>query len=293
MFMSTLQRWVKETGTNLAMIGTMFLVSVFPILSATPVAHAIATPQWNLVGNFNITFTCTAGCTGDHPHAANIAIQNNTTGDFSGTGNYIGLPSYTWNIAGNTVDSSLTYTIIYTGTLAGYTLNGTGTIDENGDLSGTAVANWFGQTFTWKNVTNHAREIVGNGVKPAECTGTYANVIQGTNSADVLNGTSGSDLIFGYGGNDKITGAASDDCIVGGTGVDTIDGGSGNDVVFGRGGNDKLSGGSGNDTVFVGLGNDTVNGNAGNDSLTGDTGTDSTNGGTGIDSCSAETQVSC
>lgn len=290
--MSTLKRWVRTTGTNLAMVGTMFLVSVFPILSAAPVAYAIATPQWNLVGNFDITFTCVTGCAGDYTHNANIATENTATGDFSGTGYYIPDPSYTWDITGNTVNSSITYHLLYTGAVPGYTLDAVGVIDENGMMSGTGTDSWA-RTFTWTTPTGAVSEIVGTGVQPAECTGTYTNIIHGTAGNDTLNGTSGTDLIFGYGGNDKINGYSSNDCIVGGTGMDTIDGGSGNDVIFGQGGNDTLKGGSGNDSLFGGLSNDTLNGNAGNDSLTGDNGTDSANGSTGTDTCSAETQVSC
>ena len=289
--MTELYRRTQVAGRKVVTVAAITLMSVFPVLGNTSVAVAATTPEWNLVGTFDITFTCVAACSGDYPHRGTITTQNNSTGDYSGTGYYIPDPSYTWNITGNTMGDSLSYTLVYTGTSAGFTLFGVGTIDEDGNLSGTATGGSY--SFTWKSVAGQASEIVGNGVQPSECTGTYTNTIHGTNDANTLKGTSQPDLIFGYGGNDKITGLSGNDCLVGGLGVDTIDGGSADDVIFGQAGADKLSGGTGDDSVYGGNGSDTLNGNAGVDSLTGDADTDTANGGSGIDGCSAETQTSC
>lgn len=290
----TAKQVIMQTG---AVLNGRALAKTQVTLDASQVTLAtLVLPHWNLVGTYPINFTCTAVCSGDYLHSLNIATENLNTGDFSGTGNYIADPNYAWNITGNTVDNSLTFTMVYTNNLAGYTVNGVGTIDENGVMSGTATTsgpNSTGETFTWQTVSGAAVETVGNGVLPAACTGKYARVIHGTNGNDVITGTSGNDIIFGYGGNDVLKGGGGNDCIVGGLGNDTIDGGSGNDVIFGQVGDDALSGGSGNDTIYGGTDNDTMLGDAGNDSMIGDAGTDSANGGTGFDTCSAETFVSC
>lgn len=270
--------------------GTMLLLGAFPVLGAAQVATAATPPTWDVRGDFTINFHCVSGCSGDYPHAMNVASENFGTGDFSGTGHYIPDTSYTWDMTGNTTGDSLTFTIVYTGTLAGYTYTLTGVIDEDGNLAGTASG--MGQTFTW-DATGQATEAVGNGVQPAGCMGTYTHVIQGTSGNDNLKGTAANDLIFGYGGNDKITGASGDDCIVGGTGKDTIDAGSGADVVYGNGGADSLTGGAGSDVVYGNAGDDKLSGGTGNDTVVGGNGTDSADGGTGTDSCSAETTKKC
>ncbi len=287
----------------------MAAVAAFPVLAASPTATAAGAPTWDMRGNYNITFSCTSGCSGDYPHRAMITSQDNSTGDFSGTGFYVPDNSISWDITGNTMGNDLTFTIVYNNVNPGYTVNAVGTIDENGNFSGTATGP--GQTFTFQNTSNHADEIVGNGMAPAECDGEYDTVIHGTNGRDRITGTPGNDLIFGYGGNDRIDGGAGDDCIVGGLGRDTLDGGAADDVVYGQGGNDTLKGDSGNDELYGGYGNDklhggagddiavggegndTLNGNSGYDSLTGEAGTDTANGGSGTDSCAAETEKSC
>lgn len=290
--MSDIFRRMQSIGRAGVSAGAILLASLFPVLSTASVASAVTAPQWNLVGNFDITFSCLTGCGGIFPHAMIVATENFSTGDFSGTGKYITDPSYTWDMTGSTNGNNVTFTIVYTGTLAGQTFIEDGTIDENGHMSGTAHGSGS-TTFTWDAVSGTASEVIGNGVKPEACTGNYTNVIHGTNGKDKINGTAGNDLIFGYGGNDVINGGSGEDCIVGGLGDDSINGGSGNDVIYGNGGNDTLNGSSGNDTVYGGYGNDKLVGSTGQDSLTGDTGTDNANGGTGIDTCSAETQVSC
>lgn len=272
-------------------------------------AVAAGNPVWDLTTNFDITYTCTSGCSGDYSHRAMISSQNNTTGDFSGTGYYIPNSSISWDITGNTMANTVAFTVVYNNVNPGYTINATGTIDDAGNLSGTATGP--GQTFNWKTTKGKSKEIVGNGMKPAECTGTYDNVIHGTNGKDNIKGTPGNDLIFAYGGNDKVQGGAGNDCIVGGLGNDKLLGGANDDLLFGQGGNDTLKGDSGNDDLFGGSGkdkllggaaddrlaggddNDTLRGNAGNDLLDGDGGVDTAKGDSGIDTCTAETVKNC
>lgn len=287
--MRTQQGWLQRMGRS----ATTTVVALSLVFGMAPSVYAAA-PTWDVTGSYDITFTCVTGCAGDYTHRANVTAENFSTGDFSGTGYYIADPSYTWNITGNTMGNDITFGLLYTGTLAGYTLDATGTINENGRMTGTAT-DVYARTFTWQTANGAAREIVGAGVIPAECTGTYTNVIHGTNSAETLNGTGANDLIFGYGGNDTLNGNAGDDCLVAGMGNDKTDGGSGNDTILGQGGNDLrgLSGGSANDTVYGGLGNDLLLGSSGNDWLTGGAGMDTADGGSGTDSCTAETETSC
>lgn len=289
--MATLKSRVLGMGRTMVTTGAIVLAGLFPVLGNAGIASAVTAPTWDVRGNYTINFHCLTGCSGDYPHAMNVASENLTNGDFAGYGNYIPDTSYTWSMTGNTSGDSLTFTIVYTATAAGSTYTLVGTIDENGAMSGTASG--MGQTFTWSATSGTAQEAVGNGVKPTECTGTYTNVIHGTNNGETLKGTAQADLIFGYGGNDTIRGLSGNDCLVGGMGNDTIDGGSADDVVLGKVGNDTLKGGAGNDTVLGGSGNDTLKGDAGADSLTGNAGTDSADGGTGTDGCSAETTKKC
>lgn len=270
------------------------LVAAFALLvTAVPSVYA-ATPQWDVTGSYDVTFTCVTGCAGDYVHRANVTSENFTTGDFSGTGYYIADPGYTWNISGNTLANAIDFQLLYTGTMAGYTLDAVGTINENGRMSGTATDS-LGRTFTWRTANGAVNELPGAGVQPSECNGTYTNVIHGTNNAETLNGTSANDLIFGYGGNDTINGESGNDCIVAGMGNDKANGGSGYDIVLGQGGNDTrgLDGGSADDEVYGGLGNDTLLGSTGNDELNGGAGSDSADGGSGVDDCLAETTARC
>ncbi len=276
---------------GLVAVGAVVLSGVFPVLGAAQIATAATPPTWDVRGNYTVNFHCLTGCSGDWLHSMHVASENFGNGNFAGTGYYIPDTSYTWNMTGNTTGDAVAFTIVYTGTEAGSTYNLVGTIDEDGRMAGTASGN--GATFTWDAPTGMAIEVVGNGVKPAGCTGTYTSVIQGTNGNDTLKGTAQNDLIFGYGGNDKITGASGNDCIVGGAGKDTIDGGSGSDVIYGKGGADTIDGGAGDDTIYGNAGDDKLSGGSGNDTIVGGNGTDTADGGTGTDSCSAETTKKC
>jgi hypothetical protein len=86
-------------------------------------------PQFS-TGTYKLDFTCVTGC------------------NFSGTGFYNTESSYTWNITGNVGGSNLTFQIVYTGSSAGYTINGTGTITGSNSLSGNATSP--SQSFSWQ-----------------------------------------------------------------------------------------------------------------------------------------------
>ena len=57
--------------------------------------------------------------------------------------------TYTWNVNGTISPPNLFFTLVYTGTNAGYTANMFGTVDASGaPLSGTGTSS-EGQTFSW------------------------------------------------------------------------------------------------------------------------------------------------
>jgi len=70
---------------------------------------------------------------------------------FSGHGHYLLAPSYTWDIAGNLSGSTLVFTLLYTGTAAGYFVEGEATIQADGSLTGIAVLN-RNQALIWRSV---------------------------------------------------------------------------------------------------------------------------------------------
>lgn len=109
---------------------------------------------WDITGSYVIDFTCTSGCSGVYTHTMNVDSINLLTGAFSGTGFYNVDPSYTWNLTGTLTGTALAYTILYTGSNAGYTVNATGTVAPDGTLSGTATGP--GQEFTWQSTSGKA-----------------------------------------------------------------------------------------------------------------------------------------
>ena len=91
------------------------------------------------------------------------------------------------------------------------------------------------------HLTNQARAITANTLKPAQCssitltTVTYCSsgggicngsnadeLIIGSANADTIQGKGGSDCIIGGGGNDDITGSQAKDVCIGGPGTDTF-----------------------------------------------------------------------
>jgi hypothetical protein len=68
-----------------------------------------------------------------------------TSVKFTGTGVYTADPTVTWTVMGVISGSDITFTIVYTGTNAGYTFNGTGTINADGSITGTGTDS-LGQT---------------------------------------------------------------------------------------------------------------------------------------------------
>jgi hypothetical protein len=127
---------------------------------------------WNLKGTYTIDFTCIGGCSGDYIHTLNVTSMNDNTGDFSGTGFYNDDNSFTWTITGKVIGSSnaLTFHVVYTGGNSGYVIDGTGNVNYDGILSGTATGP--GQTFSFKSTSgkaHHERIHVRQEVNKKQC----------------------------------------------------------------------------------------------------------------------------
>jgi hypothetical protein len=108
----------------------------------------VATTVWAGGGSYELTapsdmdFQCGGGT---YNHTLDT-VSNYNDGTFDGTGSYDSNSSYTWDIDGSIVGNSITFHLVYTGSNAGYTLNGNGTIALDGSVSGTTDGNC--QTFS-------------------------------------------------------------------------------------------------------------------------------------------------
>jgi len=98
--------------------------------------------SWTLNAPSGIDFSCGGGT---YSHMLDAADQDEA-GDFTGTGYYIPNDDYTWDVDGNISEDDITFTIVYTGNNAGYTLNMVGTIAPDGSISGDTDGNC--QTFS-------------------------------------------------------------------------------------------------------------------------------------------------
>jgi len=133
------------------------VIAVFALMLTGTLTVECASTLWDLTGSYTIELTCTSVCSGVYPHTMNITSMDMETGDFYGDGYYNRVAGYTWDVSGNVSDSSLTFTITYTGNNPGYYVNATGTIALNGKLSGTASSS-SNQTFDWESTTGTCPE---------------------------------------------------------------------------------------------------------------------------------------
>lgn len=100
--------------------------------------------KFNVSGEWKLVFNLG----GLYPHTMTITSFDQNTGEFSGTGVYDTDPLYTWTVTGKVDGNKITYTIVYTGTNAGYTVDAVGTISSDGKiLDGTWSS--IGQNGTW------------------------------------------------------------------------------------------------------------------------------------------------
>jgi len=100
--------------------------------------------HWELVAPSGIDFGCGGGT---YSHTLNTVSNNDPSkGMFTGSGTYDPNPLYTWDIDGEISGDDISFTLVYTGINAGYTLHGVGTIGSDGSISGTTDGNC--QTFS-------------------------------------------------------------------------------------------------------------------------------------------------
>lgn len=119
-------------------VSTVVLASAFVAVAGIALAKVETVPgPWTISASQGIVFSCGGG---QYAHTLNTVTQG-ADGSFTGTGNYVANPGYTWNITGNVAGNGVTFTIVYTGLNSGYTLNGEGTIDSDGSIIGTVDGN--------------------------------------------------------------------------------------------------------------------------------------------------------
>ena len=109
---------------------------------------ALGTGVWNVGGTYPLVVTLG----GNFPHTMTIDTVtpiSTTATKFSGSGYYDPDPSYTWTVTGLVSGSDISFTIVYTGTSAGYTFSAVGTIAPDGSMSGTATDSLLQSPLTW------------------------------------------------------------------------------------------------------------------------------------------------
>ncbi len=102
----------------------------------------VTIPGWDPTGVWSLEFDVSGT---PYNHTMTVTSFDVATGEFSGTGTYDADNSYTWDVNGVVDGDNIDFTVVYTGTSAGYTFDATGTISPNGTLmSGT----WDSGTWT-------------------------------------------------------------------------------------------------------------------------------------------------
>lgn len=118
----------------------VFVVIAALLILGSPIASAkvarVSGP-WTLNAPSTITFMCGAG---SYSHTL-LTVSQDADGDFTGTGHYNPNNGYTWDVEGDIAGDAISFTIVYTGINAGYTLNGAGTIGSDGSITGTVDGN--------------------------------------------------------------------------------------------------------------------------------------------------------
>lgn len=124
----------------------IFTISLFALMFFALAGVASAKVErvagsWELDAPSGIDFVCGGGT-----YSHTLDSIDNDAGKFDGNGTWNNNDSYTWDIDGIIDGATIEFTIVYTGSNDGYTLNGVGTIDEDGSIIGTTNGNC--QTFS-------------------------------------------------------------------------------------------------------------------------------------------------
>jgi len=100
--------------------------------------HAFRTNVWNIIGTHQLTFDFSGTPFVHTMQVTTVTPTSTHSSTFSGTGYYDPDTSYTWTVTGTVDWNAVSFTIVYTGTNAGYTISGTGVIARDGSISGSA-----------------------------------------------------------------------------------------------------------------------------------------------------------
>jgi len=97
------------------------------------------TNVWNVSGANSLTFTSGGSTYAHKMTVSKVTPLSPVATRFSGTGYYTADSSTTWKIRGVVNSNALSFSILYTGTNAGYRVHGHGLIKADGSVSGTAA----------------------------------------------------------------------------------------------------------------------------------------------------------
>lgn len=122
---------MKKISIGIATGVAMVAAVVLPLAVASAAVSTVPGP-WTLNAPAGLVFACGSG---SYAHTLETVSQN-ADGSFSGTGQYDANAAYTWDITGDVSGDTMTFTLIYTGSNAGYKLEGSGTIASDGSISG-------------------------------------------------------------------------------------------------------------------------------------------------------------
>jgi len=142
---------LKRSVVTLTMFAILALFALVGIQTAS--AHQV----WDMTGSYEITFTCTSGCSGDYPHSMTIDTVDLGAGSFSGIGHYVPGGTPTWTVSG-TIDDDANLDMDIDYDSSAYHLDLSGVIASNGSLSGAATS-LSAQTFTWVSTSGSATHV--------------------------------------------------------------------------------------------------------------------------------------
>jgi hypothetical protein len=133
------------------------VLSLFGFLAAANPFTAAAAPDWDVTGSYVVSFD-------GYEHDATLA--QNDMGEVTGSGGYPAgeTQTFSWVITDGEVDGdTINLTMDYTFGATGTTMHMTGTIAEDGSMSGTWDDNYGGEerNGTWETVSGEASALLG------------------------------------------------------------------------------------------------------------------------------------
>jgi|GEM_PF-6205780 len=163
---------MKKLLHSVLVSGMMFGLGAVPVFASSDL--------WKLKSPQEIPLVC-GGATYTHTLKT---VSVGLDGSFTGTGVYSADSSYTWDISGKINGDAITFSLVYTGTNAGYTLNGTGTMGSDGTITGTLDGNCESFTMQATSIVvnekqnNHGQFVQSQTNKKAAAQSTVGMPIQ-------------------------------------------------------------------------------------------------------------------